>query len=514
VIRFVIVASLLMVSILPSSARETARGDILTGRYAGKAQDSALDTLDFALQITEHNGVVTGTVSTEFGVSPIVGGTYRSGNLTLSFDVGGTEVSLTAKVEGRQIQCTYSASTNHGTALLNLISRNPVFNPDSITSLTKAQWREDVLFFATELERRHADAFHRITRQDYNKSVAALVAAIPHLKYFEIIVGMERITAMVGDAHTYVHLPDVFHRFPLSLYWFGSDLRVLRTTRPYKRVLGARLVAINGTPILSVRDKIREIFSQDETELLFLASSPELMMNAEVLDSLRIVPNLKRAVFSFMDDNDKRFDMTINPGGMHPDLTVCNVTVPTGFQSGHDPFAIRSIEDGKVIYATFKAYDNLEENAKKLFDLIDANPPDKLIIDMRQNSGGDFLIGRKYLIDEVKKRRVVNQKGRLFILVGRSTFSAAMSNAADFRNNCEAILVGEPIGERPNSFQERRLLILPNSNTVISYSTEYYSFAEKNVSAIVPDKQIDPSWESFKRGRDPAMEWILAYPGL
>jgi hypothetical protein len=56
-----------------------------------------------------------------------------------------------------------------------------------------------------------------------------------------------------------------------------------------------------------------------------------------------------------------------------------------------------------------------------------------------------------------------------------------MVNAIDFRNNTNAILVGEPIGERPNSYSENDEMTLPNSRLVVSYSTRYYKFVDEDV---------------------------------
>jgi hypothetical protein len=42
------------------------------------------------------------------------------------------------------------------------------------------------------------------------------------------------------------------------------------------------------------------------------------------------------------------------------------------------------------------------------------------------------------------------------VIIGGRTFSAAMTNAIDFRKETKAILVGEPAGERPNGYQETK----------------------------------------------------------
>ncbi|HEV8058390.1 MAG TPA: hypothetical protein VGP68_00835, partial [Gemmataceae bacterium] len=105
----------------------------------------------------------------------------------------------------------------------------------------------------------------------------------------------------------------------------------------------------------------------------------------------------------------------------------------------------------------------------------------------------------------------INAKGRLFVLIGPHTFSAAMSNSAHFRLRTTAILVGEAIGERPNSYQEVRQMTLPNSRLIVRYSTRYYKFVESGENVIRPDQEIIPSWAEYKAGRDPVLEWVLKY---
>jgi hypothetical protein len=98
------------------------------------------------------------------------------------------------------------------------------------------------------------------------------------------------------------------------------------------------------------------------------------------------------------------------------------------------------------------------------------------------------------------------------VLVGRRTYSAAMVTAIDFRKETSATLVGEPIGERPNSYSENDELTLPNSRVVVSYSTRYYTFLDQDVPAVLPDIRIDPDWASFRAGRDPVLEWVQSRP--
>jgi C-terminal processing protease CtpA/Prc len=135
--------------------------------------------------------------------------------------------------------------------------------------------------------------------------------------------------------------------------------------------------------------------------------------------------------------------------------------------------------------------------------------PDNLVIDLRLNAGGDFEQGLKYVVKPIRRMSKINRSGHLFVLIGPRTFSAAMANAAHFRKRTKAILVGQPIGEKPNSYQEAREMILPNSRWVARYSVRFYRFVSGDENLISPDREINETWADFQAGRDPVMDWVL-----
>jgi hypothetical protein len=135
--------------------------------------------------------------------------------------------------------------------------------------------------------------------------------------------------------------------------------------------------------------------------------------------------------------------------------------------------------------------------------------PKCLIVDMRENGGGNYAHGREYLLYGIQARRSLNRRGFLYVITGRGTFSAGMTNAIDFRRETEALLVGEPPGARPNGFQENFWFTLPHSQLRVSVATNYYRFADADSPVIVPDRRFDPSWAEHKSGRDAVTDWIL-----
>jgi len=147
-----------------------------------------------------------------------------------------------------------------------------------------------------------------------------------------------------------------------------------------------------------------------------------------------------------------------------------------------------------------------------LLSLIKQNSPKRLVIDVRQNKGGDFTKVRNSLLPGLKAARNLRTPGGFYVITGRSTQSAAVVNAIDFRKKLSAILVGEPTGGRPNGYSEHGEFKLPNSKLTVSYSSRYYKFQDTDAPAVMPDKIIEPDWKSYKSGHDPVLEWILSQP--
>lgn len=258
----------------------------------------------------------------------------------------------------------------------------------------------------------------------------------------------------------------------------------------------------------------------NENEWFVLNTGPAFITRPEILHALGIVPELSKAAFTLQEDDGRVITLEIEPAAMPPAVNgiinlglVPVVEPPLSRQKPVETFWFTYLQDSQTIYANFRRYPSLKQHAQALFAAVDRQRPARLVIDLRQNGGGDFTEGRDHLIEPIKKRPAINQKGRLFVAVGRQTFSAAMVNAIDFRKETNAILVGEPIGERPNSYSENDEMTLPSSKLVVSYSTRYYKFLDEDVPAVIPDVRIDPAWADFRAGRDAVMDWILSNAG-
>ena len=382
-------------------------------------------------------------------------------------------------------------------------------------SLSHEQWHQDLAFLARELPKRHANAFHFISHERFEAEVAQLNSKLDRLNSDEIYVGMDRIVNLIGDGHTYIRVPSDNAKFPIDLQRFGEEYRVTATTTPYERALGARLTKIQDTPVAGAREAILALTPSDETQVLRDSRVTDFLTLGIVLHGMGIIADRNVARYSFAEDDGQEFAINIDsvvPGESSKLSWVSVPKEPPLFRQRPDEnFWCTYLPDFHTVYCSFRGYKDLGKHSKVLFALIKQQQPDKVVIDMRLNGGGDYKVGLKYLVHPLGKIPDINRKGHLFVLIGPNTFSAAMSNSAHFRYQTNAILVGQQIGEKPDSYQEAREMKLPNSHWTVRYSVKFYRFVATGENLIRPDQEIIPSWEDYRSARDPVLQWVLIY---
>ncbi|MGL5381652.1 S41 family peptidase, partial [Clostridium sp.] len=140
----------------------------------------------------------------------------------------------------------------------------------------------------------------------------------------------------------------------------------------------------------------------------------------------------------------------------------------------------------------------LKEKIERSIEFIEKNKVEKIIIDIRNNLGGDSTLINP-LLKYIKNNKSINKRENFKIIIGRETFSSALLNAYEFKRETNAFIIGEPSGGKPNCYGEILKFTLPNSKFIVSYSTKYYELIEDDeVMALYPDKLILESIEDYK----------------
>lgn len=393
----------------------------------------------------------------------------------------------------------------------NPVSSNP-------TEQSGSPWIKDLDYFALELPRLHKDLFFKISPEEFGDQVDALRSEIPDLKEYEIVVELMKIVAAVGDSHTMVgaNLPGVFSKLPAITQWFSDGLYVVRTAPEYRDILGTRLAGIEGIPIEGAEQALAAVIPH-ENEAQLKNRFPHYLAIPQILAALGLVANPDTVRLNI----DSLGEFSLVPLPM--DSTVHWISVsdsircdtPLYLQHPDSHYWFTALGDSAVLYVKYSACTEMRNHSfasftQDLFDFADSHPPDKFILDIRSNGGGNSAIAQP-LIDGVRQRPNLNRERHLFVIIGRKTFSSALLNALSFRTETSAIFVGEATGGKPNHYGEVGFFALPNSRITVTYSTKYFQVSPEDTPSLYPDIEVGTSFSDLMACRDPVLEVILDY---
>jgi hypothetical protein len=148
---------------------------------------------------------------------------------------------------------------------------------------------------------------------------------------------------------------------------------------------------------------------------------------------------------------------------------------------------------------------------EEAFAVAEKENAEKVVVDLRRNGGGNSVI-MKPLLDAIKQRPQFMKKGKLFALMGRNTFSSGFMNARELQIYTNAMLVGEPSGQKPNAYGEVKEFFLPNSNLKVRYSTKFFELVGGETKPFLPvDILVERTFADFVNGRDATLEKVLNY---
>jgi hypothetical protein len=392
------------------------------------------------------------------------------------------------------------------------------------------KWREDLRFMAEEMSRHHRNLFHTMTREEFESAVRRLDERIPSLARHQIIV------AMVGDGHT--NLAPTrdskigFRAYPIKLSLFKDGLYVRAVTREHADIVGARVVGIGKVSADAACDAVGAIIGRDNAmDVKFFA--PFLLAMPEVLHGLGLIDDMENAPFTIADRGGPRV-VNLKPAGpapmMAPDTDLSWLSTPNWVDArdgAQDPVPLwlrdpqnkywfEYLPGARTVYVQFNQVGNkqdetIEAFAKRLFAFVESRRVERLVLDLRLNRGGNGALNRPLLLGLIRATKV-DRKGRLFAIIGRSTWSAAQGLVNELEKYTNTTFVGEPTGGKPNSYGDSHRITLPNSGITVRVSTLWWQGDERDRRPwTAPEVAADLTFEDYRTNKDPALKAALAY---
>jgi len=391
----------------------------------------------------------------------------------------------------------------------------------TLSALGPRQWRDDLSALDAGLRREHRNLFHHLSPDAWRDAVRALHGRIPSLAGHEIAVELARLGAMIGDGHTALRLTDVpdLGRCPLHLERFQDGIFVRAIAEEHGRLAGARLHAIDGVPVEEAWDAVRPVISRDN-EWGVRAAAPDLLAMPAVLHAVGIAPDPDRARYEVALRGGRRETISLRrvagDGGPLVDARDGAVAPPPWLRRSPEENGIELLADSRTLaFAYNRVRDGLDEPLAALFDRlfvqIETEGVERLVIDLRLNHGGNNALNLPLVHHLVRSDRV-NQWGKLFVVIGRRTFSAAMNLAVDLERHTRVLFVGEPTGSSPNHFGENAEIVLPHGGLRATAAALWWqhSLPYDDRPWIAPDLPAPLRSDDYAANRDPVLAAILA----
>ncbi len=409
-------------------------------------------------------------------------------------------------------------------------------------------WKSDIEYLKDTLSQKHINIFFKTSEYEFNKQLDALLAKLPELTDLQVAVKIQQILAKMGDSHTnagWVKFINADKNIGIGTYWFKDGLYIISTNQRDSILLGKKIIRIGGLNIQELVDSLKTMFT-DENEALTKSLVPLHLIYGQLLNNFGCVAKEEGFIeFEVANETNRIFQHQVKLG--HKDSTLfSNISSSPLLYGSNNWFVEEYDEKNEIYFIQYNRCDSKElamefsqpqdiidkkpsfsEFKQKVFKTISEKPIKKFVFDMRYNGGGSAPQGTKF-IEELSKIKEINQKGKLFVLVGRKTFSSAIINTLNFQEKTKAILVGEETGGKASHFGETRSFRLPSSGLKITYSTKYFYYNKKNKikvfrskegintnkdkrESIIPRDIIELSFDNFKNNVDPVLKWIEKY---
>jgi hypothetical protein len=384
-------------------------------------------------------------------------------------------------------------------------------------------WVKDIDYYQETLEKKHINLYHTISKNEFNSEIQNLKLELPNLSEFQIIVELMRITRKIGDGkedgHTSVPLWNrKLTKYPIELFNFNGEIRVISIASEYKKFLGKRLKSINGVLIEDIYKKVSKITPFTENEFSLMDRTCSYMLIPEILNALKIITDKQQTEFTFIDEKSisnsivlKSYNKEALKNIKYEKIKYTHPIVTRPKDSKFKNLWFSSLNGSKTVYISLKKYPSEEEMnnfSKNVFQFIEENKSEHLILDLRDNYGGDFFKGL-LLSSYLNACDSINWKSNVYVLINRKTYSAAMVNAIQFKQLLNAKLIGEPTGANPNGYQDLGQFNLPNSKLLITYTKRLYRLQDIKSNGVQPDIYINSKWENYKNGFDEVLNWVL-----
>ncbi|MGV6847734.1 MAG: peptidase S41 [Marinibacterium sp.] len=332
-------------------------------------------------------------------------------------------------------------------------------------------------------------SFRSVERDAIDRHIEAARKAAHANSRDEFLLSLMRLLALPGNGHTRLIPNDAISVVPLRFATIGAEVRLVDAVSGFREAIGGALISIN-------RVSTDDVATAAES---YLAGTPQrkrvigpiLFAWPGALQHLGIASGGVKIEYRIRSEmgqiSDLRLDTAAEVAG--------SKFYPRGEHGRADaswaPSSFLQTEDfGQtgfllVLPSFFDPGETaLSDAVSKAADLVRSRPESPVLVDIRGNTGGDFLRTMP-LIDALSEGP---ENRRVGVFVDKFTFSAAIVFVAILKHRLgkRLVLVGEEMGDGLKFFAEGGTLDLSCTGAAVRYSTAFHDWAGGRTDETTP----------------------------
>ena len=421
-------------------------------------------------------------------------------------------------------------------------------------SISKENFRTELIFLKGQLENNHPNLYLYRTPKELDSMIDSISESLDkRIDMLQAYHHVSNIASYIQDGHALIYpsdrvLKQFYNEGPILPFEFFYDGEVMNLISDYSNEnlipIGSEIKSIDGVSIQELYDFMVSRLPRDGNNMQY----PSHIF-------YKFLPAYYAFFFGFKDSVDIEYmDADKEIQKINIQALPRNIIRERKKEKGHIPKAgitFKIDEKNNLAILSISSFDknllkddfqqNFKKEVRAAFKTAKEKKLDNLVIDLRDNQGGDlsngyFLlnqISRKKIkvihsleqlkIDKKSKKRILKKKvdldyfvsllssksfrGKTYLFINGGSFSCSAIVANEFKKQELGIVIGEMSGGSAayNGGSPNEVITLPYTKIIYTIPTSKYTLNKNSTilqKGVVPDIEVKDQYSRYLGGED------------
>lgn len=373
--------------------------------------------------------------------------------------------------------------------------------------LETRQLIEDSNFLLETLKNIHPRPFLNIPQKAFEDSLEIISNSPRQVSTFGL--ELSQLLSRLKDSHTQVCFNQMIlgnECYPIRFKSFANGIFVIKANLENKKFLGLQLKKINNYAVEEIKSLVQTIIpNENKTSIDYYL--PNLLFEPAILNYFKIIET-QEAEYTFEDASGLPYILVTKPMDLNIQLTHVRNKIKVFDETLHqiNPYWIKYLQTEDIYYFQYNSCEEAKNlRIKKIVEDIELRKRKKIVIDLRNNKGGDSDVLKPF----IEYTSNLEKKPRLFVLVSSQTFSSALINTIQLSKIENTLIIGDIPHGSPTHFGEIAHFTLPNSKLEFQSSTKLFDYPPYKLGETLNlNVNIRETFEDYISGIDKSMKYV------